>query len=105
VKVEPGEDDNVLLVIASGEDAVWVEFGAGVHHNGSVGSYPNPLAQGAGMDAIGTYGHGRGAYDKWVFSEGGVKYWTYGTPAKMPMFNAVQTVISEIEQIYEEVFG
>lgn len=25
----------ITVVIADGEDAVWIEFGAGVHHNGS----------------------------------------------------------------------
>lgn len=105
VTVDHDDEGNVSVVIAHGEDAVWVEFGAGVHHNGSVGSYPNPLAQDAHMDAIGTYGKGRGSQDKWAFKENGEKKWTYGTPAKMPMYNAVQTVVSEIPQMFEEVFG
>ena len=34
VQVSIDERENVSIVIAAGEDAVWVEFGAGVYHNG-----------------------------------------------------------------------
>ena len=33
VQVSIDERENVSVVIAAGEDAVWVEFGAGVYHN------------------------------------------------------------------------
>lgn len=95
-------------VIADGEDAVWVEFGAGVYHNGAVGSSPNPYAGNVtGVPdlpiAIGTFGK-NGRKSTWGFYEDGVLKITHGTPAKMPMYKAVQTVSSEVVSIAREVF-
>lgn len=105
VKVSVTKEGNVAVVIASGHDAVWVEFGAGVHHNGSVGSRPNPLGDKLGF-AIGTYGRGFGSKDKWPFPVGdGTSKWSYGTPAAKPMFKAVMAVKGQIVQIGREVFG
>jgi hypothetical protein len=104
VTVEPGNDS--ILVVAHGEDAVWIEFGAGVYHNGSVGSYPNPLAEPAGMAAIGTYGKGNGAKEVWGYlgSDGKI-HLTRGTPASMPLYRAVQSVTRDIAKIAREVFS
>lgn len=103
VDVKVSDGDKITLVIANGEDAIWVEFGAGVYHNGSAGSSPNPYGSELGY-TIGSYGHGRGKQEKWAFKENGVKLWTHGTPAKMPMYRAVQTVVNEIPSIAKEVF-
>jgi len=104
VNVTVSDKDTVTLVIANGEDAIWVEFGAGVYHNGSVGSSPNPYGAELGY-TIGNYGHGRGKQEKWAFKEGDVKIWTHGTPARMPMYRAVQAVVNEIPAIAKEVFA
>lgn len=104
VSVSTSDRGNLSVVIASGEDAVWVEFGAGVHHNGSVGSFPNPYGTELGF-TIGSYGKGNGRKNTWGFYEDGELKITYGTPAKMPMYNAVKTVCSEIDSIAREVFG
>ena len=101
VSVENG--DNISVIIATGEDAVWCEFGAGIFHNGSVGSTPNPYSNNVGF-AIGTYGKGNGAKKSWGFYENGELKITHGTPASMPMYNAVQAVAQEVEQIAREVF-
>ena len=42
VTVDWSDNGKIAVVVANGEDAVWCEFGAGVYHNGSVGSSPNP---------------------------------------------------------------
>lgn len=85
--------DNVTFVVSTGEDMVWLEFGAGVHYNGAVGSKPNPLAGNISeVSGIGQYGKGRGASDSWIFSKNGVRYRTHGTPAVMPLFHAIQDV-------------
>ena len=103
VTVEPGNDST--LVVAHGSDAIWIEFGAGVYHNGSVGSYPNPLAEPAGMAAIGTDGQGNGAKEVWGYlgSDGKI-HLTRGTPASMPLYRAVQSVSRDIVRIAREVF-
>ena len=106
VTIDPQSD--YTLVIANGEDAVWVEFGAGVYHNGSVGSYPNPLGPTSTpvMAAIGTYGHGQGAKNVWGYLGGDGKFhMTHGTPAAMPMYKAIQSVARDLVKIAQGVFS
>lgn len=105
VKVSVNPDSGtVTTVVASGEDAVWVEFGAGVHHNGSVGSSPHPNGAALGM-TIGSYGKGNGAKDTWGYYDGDRLVMTHGTPARMPMYNATKHVADKVAQIAREVFG
>lgn len=101
VSVENG--DNISVIIATGEDAIWVEFGAGVYHNGSAGSSPHPKASELGF-TIGGYGKGMGKKQVWGFYEDGELRLTHGTPAVMPMYNAMKTVCDEIADIAREVF-
>lgn len=95
--------DTVSLVIANGEDAVWVEFGAGVYHNGSAGSSPHPESSELGF-TIGGYGKGMGKKEVWGYYEDNTLRLTHGTPATMPMYNAVKTACDEIADIAREVF-
>ena len=103
VDVTIEDRENVTLVIASGEDAIWAEFGAGVHHNGSPGSSPHPKGSELGF-TIGSYGKGMGKKDIWGFYEDGELRLTHGAPATMPMYNALKTVCDEISEIAREVF-
>lgn len=103
VRVSIDERENVSIVIAVGEDAVWVEFGAGVYHNGSAGSSPHPEGSKLGF-TIGGYGKGMGKRQTWGFYEDGELRLTHGTPAVMPMYNAVKAVCDEIADIAKEVF-
>lgn len=104
VTTSPGNDNDVTLVIASGEDAVWVEFGAGVYYNGSAGSSPNPYGSSLGF-TIGSYGKGNGKKETWGFYKDGELKLTHGTPAARPMFKAVETIMRDIDEIVGEVFG
>ena len=98
-------DNNVTVVIANGEDAVFMEFGAGVYYNGAVGSSPNPLGTGLGF-TIGSYGKGNGRKEVWGYrGEDGEIHLTHGAPASMPFYKAVQSVVNDIEQIAREVFS
>lgn len=103
VDVSIDNRENVTIVIASGEDAIWAEFGAGVHHNGSPGSSPHPKGSEMGF-TIGGYGKGMGKKDTWGFYEDGELRLTHGAPATMPMYNALKTVCDEISEIAREVF-
>lgn len=103
VSVSLDNRENVSVVIAAGEDAIWVEFGAGVFHNGSVGTSPHPNGSSLGF-TIGGYGKGMGKKDTWGYYENGELKLTHGTPATMPMYRAVRTVCSEIAEIAREVF-
>lgn len=104
VDVSVDNRGSVTVVVASGEDAVWVEFGAGVYHNGSPGSSPHPHGAELGM-TIGGFGKGNGNKEVWGFYENGELKLSRGTPARMPMARAVTTVCNDIQSIAKEVFG
>ena len=104
VDVSVDNRGSVTVVVASGEDAVWVEFGAGVYHNGSPGSSPHPHGAELGM-TIGGFGKGNGKKEVWGFYEDGELKLTRGTPARTPMALAVTTVCNDIQAIAKEVFG
>ena len=96
---------DTYVIIADGEDAVWVEFGAGVHHNKDV-THPYSSANNLGFK-IGGFGQGKGNRDVWAFKDAEddeIKF-SHGTPAKMPMYNAVQAVSKEVVDLAREVFG
>jgi hypothetical protein len=108
VKVDFDSKGNITTVFTSGEDAIWVEFGSGVYHNGSVGSSPHP--QGAKLGyTIGSYGKGYGKGNVWGYytnpDEKTGLVLTHGTPATMPMYNAMKTVSAKVISIAREVFG
>ena len=100
-----------VTVIATGqneEDAIWVEFGAGVYHNGSVGGSPHPEGVKLGY-TIGGYGKGYGKGSVWGYyldpdGKTGLVL-THGTPATMPMYNAMKSIKGRTIDIAREVFG
>lgn len=105
VKVSVDNRANLSVVVANGEDAVWVEFGAGVYHNGSPGSSPHPNGAELGF-TIGSFDKGNGKREAWgYYDENNELKLTRGTPATMPMHRAVQTVCNDIQNIAREVFG
>lgn len=62
------EDESSVLVIAHGQDAIFIEFGTGVYHNG-LGS-PHPKGEELGM-TIGSYGKHLGLRRTWSFERDG----------------------------------
>jgi hypothetical protein len=103
VSVTVSESGDISIVTADGEDAVWVEFGAGVYHNGSVGSSPHPKGVELGY-TIGSYGKGYGKGRAWGYYDNGELRITRGTPAKMPMYTATQSIINKAVSIAREVW-
>jgi hypothetical protein len=104
VTVGYSHEGDLTVVIANGTDAVWVEFGAGVYHNGSSGTSPHPKGAELGM-TIGGYGKGMGKKSTWGFrDEDGELHLTHGTPATMPMYNSMKLVTDHIAEIAKEVF-
>ncbi|MBR4723475.1 MAG: hypothetical protein IK072_01915 [Clostridia bacterium] len=104
VDVTIKQDGDIFIVIANGSDAVWVEFGAGVYHNGPVGSSPNPLGAKLGF-SIGGYGKNKGKRDTWGFKDdSGERFLTHGTPASMPMYKALESATEDLRSIVREVF-
>jgi hypothetical protein len=104
VEVYVISSQDLTVVFADGEDAVFMEFGAGVYYNGAAGSSPNPLGANLGF-TIGSYGP-NGAKETWgYYGEDGELHLTHGTPASMPLYKAVQSVRQDLVQIAKEVFG
>lgn len=103
VTVSITDKGSVSIVVANGKDAIWCEFGAGVYHNGSVGSSPHPLGVELGY-TIGSYGKGYGKGKAWGYYEDGELKITRGTPAAMPMYNAMKSVIAKSITIAREVW-
>lgn len=114
VKVRVEERGNVSVVIADGPEAVFIEFGAGVYHNGAVGGSPHEWGAQNGF-LIGTYGEGNGRKNVWALPK---EMWTEtnkngkpkpiltrGTPASKPMFTGVRAACAAIERLTREVFG
>lgn len=103
VDVTVNNRGSTTLVVANGEDAIWVEFGAGVYHNISAGSSPHPKGSELGF-VIGGYGKGLGRKEVWGFYEDGELKLTHGTPAIMPMYEAMNKACREISLIAKGVF-
>ena len=106
VTVTVEDDGDVTVIIASGADAVFIEFGAGVYHNGAEGSSPHPWGSEHGF-LIGEYGKGMGKRYTWALpgSTKGNPILTHGTPAAMPMYRGVEDVVQAIADFAREVFG
>ena len=114
VSVRVEHMDRVSVVFAEGEQAVFIEFGAGVYYNGSAGSSPHPWGTEHGY-LIGEYGKGYGKKNVWALPE---ELWTEmgkngkmrpaltrGTPAAMPMYRGMRDAIRVINSLAQEVFG
>jgi hypothetical protein len=103
VDVTVSNRDNTSIVIANGKDAVFVEFGSGVFHNGSIGSSPHPKGKELGF-TIGVYCKGYGKKTVWGFYKDEELHLTHGTPGVMPLYNAVRTVCENIYKIAREAW-
>lgn len=95
--------DNIAIIRAGG-DAIWLEFGSGVHYNGAKGSMPHPKAQDVeGIVPIGTYGLGKGANDYWIYYDGEKFKTSHGTQCTQFMYRALLKVQEDIPQIIGEL--
>jgi len=111
VSVELLNEDNKLVIKASGETVMFIEFGTGVTFQ----TY-HPKRDEMGIGDVGTYGHGLGKLnggwrykgEKGTNGEDDPKHegyvHTYGNPANMPMYNASKDIRSQVLQIAREVF-
>lgn len=93
-------------LVVEGKDLLFIEFGAGVHYNGSAGSSPNPKGAEFGY-TIGSYGKGHGTEDMWHYFDEEKGHWrtSRGTEATMPVYKASVEIIQNIRRIAREVFG
>lgn len=93
-------DEKGFEIIANGETALILEFGAGVTYG-----YGHPLAGKFGMGP-GTYPDGKGHWDSpngWWFVDAFGKHHSYGNAPAMPMYNTAQDLRSMVEEVAREV--
>lgn len=99
--IDVNANGDLCVVAVNGRDAVFVEFGTGVYHNGSASPHPMAVTVGA---IIGGYGKGHGKRNTWYFNRDGETFRTHGIPARMPVWKAAKEIAPKIEQIAREVF-
>lgn len=98
-----------MTIKVKGKDLVFIEFGAGVHHNGGpgmVGKSPHPKGVDFGF-WIGSYsnlggnGYSLGQYDHWGPDDNPF----YGTESTAPVYRAAQAIREQAGEIATRVFG
>lgn len=118
VRIRSFGDYVEAILTVEGKDIMFIEFGAGVHYNGSVGTSPRKSERGTengveynfigGEDlgyTIGSYGRGQGAKDFWFYvNDKGDKVKSYGTQATMPLHEASMEIIRNVYKVAKEVF-
>ena len=103
VSVRLDENNKGYVIVAEGQAVAFIEFGAGVYHNGSE-PYPNPRPQ--GIVGIGEYGKGMGKRRAWGYkNENDELVITRGNPAAMPLWYASEEIKNSVLRVVKEVFG
>lgn len=92
-------------LVVEGVDLLFIEFGAGIHYNGSARTSPHPKGEEFGY-TIGSYGKRQGSKDFWFYyADTGEGVMSHGTQSTMPVYRASQEIIQNIRRIAREVFG
>lgn len=105
IKINSFSGFSQAILVCEGVDLAFIEFGAGIHYNGSAGSSPHPKGDEYGY-TIGSYGEGQGKNDSWIYtSDTGEWVRSYGTEATMPMYRASLEIRKNIRRIAKEVFA
>lgn len=105
VRINSFGSQAVATLVVEGREILFIEFGAGVYHNGSAGSSPHPKGSEFGY-VIGSYGKGNGARKQWgYYNEAGDLVLTHGVKATMPMYRATMKMVNDYISIARRVFG
>ncbi|VYT08902.1 Uncharacterised protein [uncultured Clostridium sp.] len=92
-------------LVVEGSELLYIEFGSGIHYNGSAGTSPHPKGEEFGY-TIGSYGKGQGSKDFWFYyADTGEAVMSHGTQSTMPVYKASMEIIQNIRRIAREVFG
>lgn len=104
IKIHSFGDYSEATLVTEGSELLFVEFGAGVYYNGSVGSSPHPKGGEFGY-RIGYYGKGHGKQKVWgYYDDGGELVLTHGVNATMPVYSAWKEMYMKLDEIAREVF-
>lgn len=105
VKVDSLIGMSKATLVLEGSEILFIEFGAGISYNGSVGSSPHPKGPENGF-LIGIYGMGHGSQKVWgYYADSGELVLTHGTKATMPMYKASLEIQKKVVNIAKSVFG
>ena len=99
--------DNTVYIYMSGKEAVFIEFGAGVIHNGPIGTSLHPKGEELGL-VIGSYPgqtHADSPHGWYYTDENGVKHRSKGNPAFAPLYLTEIYLMTNAARIAKEVFG
>lgn len=105
IKVNSFGSYSEAKLVVEGSDLLFIEFGSGIHYNGSAGTSPHPKGEEFGY-TIGSYGKGQGSKDFWFYyADTGEAVMSHGAEATMPVYKASVEIIHNIRRIAREVFG
>lgn len=103
-------DGNVITIGIHGQQAVFIEFGAGIEYNGREGTSSHPHGEELGY-TIGSWSlsdQGSGQIfnpDGWYFYDNGEWVHTWGNPTYMPLGKAEQRLQQDVLKVARKVFG
>ncbi len=107
LSIEASKDGYILK--ADGTDVLFLEFGAGVHYNGSGDEEQFSTIASGKVYRIGEYGKGRGKRDAWYYYPNGDKSLgavrTHGNPAGKPLYSARKAISRDANMIAKGVFN
>ena len=104
IKIKSFDSYSQAELIVESKSILWIEFGAGVHFNGHLGSSPHPKGEELGY-TIGSYGKGQGKNDFWFYyADSGEAVMSHGTQATMPVYKAGLEIKRQVLKIAKEVF-
>jgi hypothetical protein len=100
----PATDGRAKMVIRfSSEDALFIEFSAGITYG--TNSYPLPSGKGYGMGTYNPSGDRWSNPDGWWYKdESGELHHSYGNPAYMPMYHAIEDMTLQIWATAYKIF-
>lgn len=105
VKINSFGSYSKAKLVVEGVDLLFIEFGAGIHYNGSAGTSPHPKGEEFGY-TIGSYGKRQGSKDFWFYyADTGEAVMSHGTESTMPVYKAFVEIIQNIRRIAREVLG
>lgn len=105
IKINSFGNYSEAKLVVEGKSILMLEFGAGIHYNGSAGTSPHPKGEEFGY-TIGSYGKGQGKNDFWFYyADTGEAVMSHGTKSTMPVYKAGIEIRRQVLKIAREVFG
>lgn len=105
VRISKVGNDVIATLVVTGDELLFIEFGAGVSFNTDVGSSPHEKGEEFGF-TIGSYGKGYGSRKVWgYYNDNGDLVLTRGVKAEMPMYYADIAMIQSVVEVARRVFN